>query len=96
MRGEGEVSKEKSCVEKKFSLAKLRGYNNIAKGRGKTKGSSVKVYILPNARTSRFKSVFIFSRFLPNRPRPLSSFDTHARWAARKAKLSISMILRKK
>ena len=21
-----------------------------------------------------------FSRFLPNRPRPLSSFDTHARW----------------
>ena len=43
MRGEGEVSKEKSCVEKKFSLAKLRGYNNIAKGRGETKGSSFKV-----------------------------------------------------
>ena len=36
-----------------------------------------------------------FSRFLPNRPRPLGSFDTHARWVARNAKLSISMILRK-
>ena len=23
---------------------------------------------------------FYISRFLPNRPRPLSSFDTHARW----------------
>ena len=33
--------------------------------------------------------------FLPNRPRPLGSFDTHARWVARNAKLSISMILRK-
>ena len=64
------MSKEKSCVENKFSLAKLRGYNNIAKGRGETKGSSVKVYILPNVRTNRFKSVFIFSRFLPNRPAP--------------------------
>ena len=36
-----------------------------------------------------------FSRFLPNRPRPLGSFDTHARWVARNAKLSIPMILRK-
>ena len=35
-----------------------------------------------------------FSRFLPNRPRPLGSFDTHARWVARNANLSISMILR--
>ena len=33
--------------------------------------------------------------FLPNRPRPLGSFDTHARWVARNAKLSTSMILRK-
>ena len=32
---------------------------------------------------------------VPNRPRPLSSFDTHVRWVARNAKLSISMILRK-
>ena len=30
-----------------------------------------------------------------NRPHPLGSFDTHARWVARNAKLSISMILRK-
>ena len=28
-------------------------------------------------------------------PRPLGSFDTHARWVARNAKLSVSMILRK-
>ena len=32
---------------------------------------------------------------LPPAPRPLSSFDTHARWVALNAKLSISMILRK-
>ena len=30
-----------------------------------------------------------------NRPRALGSFDSHARWVARNAKLSISMILRK-
>ena len=35
-----------------------------------------------------------FSRFLPNRPRPLGSFDTHARWVARNANVSISKILR--
>ena len=34
-----------------------------------------------------------FSRFLPNRPRPLSSFDTHTRSTARNAKRSISTIL---
>ena len=34
-----------------------------------------------------------FSHFLPNHPHPLGSFDTHARWVARNAKLSISMIL---
>ena len=34
-------------------------------------------------------------RFLPNHPRPLSSFDTHARWVARNAKLSISMTTEK-
>ena len=40
-------------------------------------------------------TVPLFFSLLTNRPRPLSSFDTHARWVARNTKRSISMILRK-
>ena len=36
-----------------------------------------------------------FSRFLPNRPRPLSGFDSHARWQPVMQSCSISMTLRK-
>ena len=30
-------------------------------------------------------------RLLPNRPRPLGSFDTHARWVARNAKPALDL-----
>ena len=32
------------------------------------------------AKSRQNNNIKYFSRFLPNRPRPLSSFDTHARW----------------
>ena len=60
-------------------------------------GKRREILVTPSERELQwcYYSPSIFSRFFPKRPRPLGSFDTHARWVARNAKLSISMILRK-
>ena len=60
-----------------------------------TEGAGVGDYGWGRGKGEKNRGPVYFSRFLPNRPRPLGSFDTHARWVARNAKLSISMILRK-
>ena len=43
-----------------------------------TEGAGVRNYSSGGYGARKIK--IYFSRFLPNRPRPLSSFDTHARW----------------
>ena len=60
-----------------------------------TEGAGVGDYGWGGGKGEKNRGTVYFSRFLPNRPRPLGSFDTHARWVARNAKLSVSMILRK-
>ena len=57
-------------------------------------GKWCEIPVTPSERELLLSQSLYFSRFLPNRPRPLSSFDT-CKMAARNAKRSISMILQK-
>jgi len=60
-------------------------------------GKSREIPVTPTERGLQwcYYSPSIFLASSQTDPCPLSSFDTHARWVARNAKLSISMILRK-